>query len=100
MLEKHIERRCCARVLDELGVVSVKLVTPGSTGYPDKMFLIPGGKPLLIEFKAPGESPGPKQLHIHARLKQLGYHVEVHDDEEAAFQSVQRALLESGLGIG
>lgn len=99
MLEKHIERRCCARVLDELGVVSVKLVTPGATGYPDRMFLIPGGSILMIEFKAPGESPRPKQLHIHARLKQLGFRVEVHDDEEAAFESVKR-LLDSGLGIG
>jgi len=92
MLEKHIERSTCERVLVELGVASAKLTTPGRRGFPDRIFWIPGGKPLMIEFKRPGEEPRPLQSHIHALLKQLGYHVEVHDDEEAAFKSVEQAL--------
>lgn len=92
MLEKHIESNTCERVLHELGVTSAKLTTPGRRGIPDRIFWLPGGKPLLIEFKRPGEQPRPLQSHIHALLKQLGYHVEVHDNEAEAFESVRRAL--------
>jgi len=98
MLEKRIETNTCERVLHELGVASAKLATPGRRGIPDRIFWVPGGRPLLIEFKRPGEEPRPLQSHIHALLKQLGYLVEVHDNEDEAFESVKK-LLDSGLGI-
>ena len=92
MLEKRIETNTCERVLHELGVASAKLATPGRRGIPDRIFWLPGGIPLMIEFKRPGEEPRPLQSHIHALLKQLGYLVEVHDNEDEAFESVRRTL--------
>ncbi len=92
MLESKIERDACRAVLDELGVASTKLVTPGQRGFPDRIFWIPGGKPLLIEFKRPGEEPRKLQSHIHKMLSMLGYSVEVHDDIDAAVASVRKAL--------
>lgn len=93
--ESTIERRACQRVLKELGVRSVKFVTPGDTGYPDRIFWIPGGKPLFIEFKVPGAEPRPKQIYIHELLRKLGYQVEVCDNEEDTVKIVKAATLEA-----
>jgi hypothetical protein len=92
MLEKKIERKVCKTVLDVLGVASCKLTTPGKAGYPDRMFFIPGGRPLFIEFKRPGETPEPLQVLIHHMLRALGYDVEVHDDHDSAVSAVRAAL--------
>ena len=91
-VEAYIEQKVCSRALTELGLMGTKLVTPGRRGSPDRIFWLPGGKPLLIEFKRPGEQPDPFQAHIHAHLKLLGYIIEVHDDADTAFQSVAAHL--------
>ena len=92
MLEKTVEREVCRRALLELGVSNMKLAAQGQRGWPDRLFLIPGGRPLLIEFKAPGEEPRPDQEGCIKILKLLGYAVEVHDDEHAAMLSIRKAL--------
>jgi hypothetical protein len=86
--ETKIENKAVELVYKYLGIKGTKLTTPGATGYPDRIFWVPGGKPLLIEFKAPGEKSRPKQRQIHKELKSLGYRVEVHDNEVTAFQAV------------
>lgn len=92
ILESKIERDAVELVWRHLGIVGSKLVTPGDTGYPDRIFWLPAGKPLLIEFKKPGEEPEPKQEYIHDQLRKLGYIVEVHDNAVRAFQAVIQAL--------
>lgn len=89
-LESSIERRACERVLAEYGVANTKLVK--ATGYPDRLFWVPGGRPLLIEFKRLNEAPRKYQKYIHANLRELGYDVEVHDTIEGAVEAVRRAL--------
>jgi hypothetical protein len=95
VLESQIERAACEKIRDKLGITCIKLVTPGATGYPDRLFWIPGGKPLLIEFKRPGEPPDPIQIHIHAQLRDLGYYVIVCDSVESAMHVVQNALTQA-----
>jgi hypothetical protein len=51
-----------------------------ATGWPDVLFLIPGGKPLFIEFKAPGKTPNPVQLTKKRILLELNYAWSVCDD--------------------
>ena len=92
MKESKIERDACRLVMQNLGIKGSKLVTPGDTGFPDRIFWIPGGRPLMIEFKRPGEEPSPKQEYIHGQLRQLGYKVEVHDNAIRAFQAVIDAV--------
>ncbi len=54
---------------------------PGiQTGWPDDLFLIEGGRPFFIEFKAPGKEPTPKQADKLAILLKLGYSWVVFDD--------------------
>jgi len=91
MRESKIERRVCRDAKRLLGVVSEKFKAINN-GYPDRIFLIPGGKPLFIEFKAPGEEPDPLQLYRHEVLRELGYQVEVHDDYQTAFQAISDAV--------
>ena len=90
--ESKIERAACRLIWTHLGIKGSKLVTPGDTGYPDRIFWVPGGKPVMIEFKRPGELPTPKQLYIHNQLRALGYTVEVHSNEIRAFQAIIDAV--------
>ena len=73
------------------GIESIKLQAPygrGETSYPDRQFFVPGGRPLLIEFKRPGDDPDPKQEYIHGLLRTLGYDVQVHDNRETALEAI------------
>ena len=45
----------------------------GTSGWPDRIVLLPDGKFGFVEVKAPGEEPRPLQLHRHKQLRQLGY---------------------------
>jgi hypothetical protein len=87
--EAKIERRVCERAFNELGVDNFKW---GVDGWPDRVYLMPGGRPFLIEFKRPGESLRPRQEFRIECLKLWGYNVEVHDDADRAFQAITRAL--------
>lgn len=94
--ETAIERAVVHKAAKELGVFSTKMGTTGSTGWPDRIFFIPGGRPLMIEFKRPGGKMTEKQKWVHERLRWLGYDVEVHDDTTKALQTInyykQRAV--------
>jgi hypothetical protein len=91
-LENDIEIEAVDLVWKYLGIKGSKLKVVGDTGYPDRIFWMPGGRPLLIEFKKPGEEPRPKQLKIHRQLRKLGYQVEVHDNAIEAFQAVIKTV--------
>lgn len=45
------------------------------SGIPDRVFFIPGGKPLIVEFKKRAEKPDPLQDWYLKRLLDDGYHV-------------------------
>lgn len=91
-LESVIEKKACDLIAKHLGVVGSKLKIDGDNGYPDRIFWLPGGRVVLIEFKAPGGSPRPKQLKIHETLRDLGFRVEVCDNELDAFETIIEAL--------
>lgn len=90
--ETKIELNACRLIYENLGIEGGKLKIIGNNGYPDRIFWLPGGKPLLIEFKQPGEIPEPKQQEIHDLLKGLGYNVQVHTSDVDALQAVIEAL--------
>ena len=92
ILESSIERKVCKWAEDERGIRNIKVKADGKRGYPDRLFFIPGGKPLFIEFKKPGEVAGPLQKYIHRILRKLGYEVKVCDSEEKAKKEITRVL--------
>lgn len=77
--ESAIERTACRKVRETYGVSSIKLLSQGSTGLPDRLFLVPGGRPLFIEFKRPGGELSAKQQYVCGCLRELGYRVNVCD---------------------
>ena len=81
MREKDIEQKLVADVKSRGGMCP-KWVSPGLSGVPDRIVLMPGGRIGFIEAKAPGEKPGKLQVAMHRRLRGLGFRVYVLDDPE------------------
>ncbi len=78
----------------KMGIYSIRMYFgPGvSRGWPDDLFLIPGGKPLFIEFKAAGKKATPLQLRKIAVLEGLGYNVCVCDNSDEATRALTQAI--------
>jgi len=72
--------------------LTYKMAATYTRDWPDRMFFIPGGRPLLIEFKKPGAEPTPKQAARIKELRELGYDVEVCDSKEQGIACVQSRL--------
>jgi tRNA U54 and U55 pseudouridine synthase Pus10 len=70
----------------------IKLQGAGNKSLPDRMFLLGGGRPFLIEFKKPGEKPTKLQEFTHAELWAMGYDVEVHSTRQGAIDAIKQRL--------
>lgn len=92
MIEAKIEQAACRKIKDTYNVKSIKLTPTQSTGYPDRIFFLTGGRPLLIEFKRPGEKPRPKQAYVLNELGRLGYLVTVCTSVRGACRAVDDAI--------
>jgi hypothetical protein len=62
------------------------------TGWPDLCVLIPGGKPLFMELKAPGKKTTARQLYKIRQLAEAGYDVEVHDQSDTAIRAISQRM--------
>ena len=60
MREKMIETRL-VKAVKKSGGICPKFVSPGTDGMPDRLVLMPAGRPGFVEVKAPGKKPGPLQ---------------------------------------
>ena len=74
MLEKEIEKKLKDKV-KEMGGLCLKWESPGYTGVPDRMILLPGGRIYFVELKAPGKKERPRQRYVQAILQRLGFTV-------------------------
>lgn len=81
MRESYIEKRFCEEA-KKRGMWAVKFVSPGLSGVPDRIVLIPGGRAAFVELKAPGEVLRPIQERRKKQLETLGFTVYVVDDTE------------------
>jgi len=71
MLEKQLKKKLKTEV-EKLGGLCLKLVTPGFTGIPDRLVIMPGGNNYFIEMKAPGGELSERQKTVTDMLKSLG----------------------------
>lgn len=80
--EKALESRCVAWARDR-GVQVGKLSE--CVGLPDRIFFVPGGRPLVPEFKDPGGQgePSPAQIWHIKRLREQGYEASLVEDWDA-----------------
>ncbi len=89
MLESQIEKNLCTRVkLLGKGVLCLKFVSPGCTGVPDRIILLPGGKVIFVELKRPKKKERVRQLYIQERLRDLGFPVYSSVDSDAKIDEV------------
>lgn len=59
-----------------LGIPVLKVNPLWAAGWPDRVFFVPGGRPLIIEFKRGEDSKlRAKQKEVIGKLEKLGYEV-------------------------
>jgi hypothetical protein len=83
VLEKEIEQALVKRV-KELGGLCEKFTSPGRRAVPDRIVMLPGGRIVFVECKAPGKKPTELQSRDHERRRALGFEVVVIDDLDRA----------------
>ena len=72
-LEKEVEAYLVKRVKD-MGGQCLKWTSPGTTGLPDRIVLLPGGRVLFVELKRPkGSKVGKLQTYWKLVLQRLGF---------------------------
>lgn len=81
MRESTVEKRLTVEA-KKRGGMSVKFVSPGLDGVPDRLVLLPGGKVAFVELKAPGKKMRPLQVYRAKQLTALGFRVYCADRKE------------------
>ena len=76
--EKLLERKLVKEV-QRLGGWSIKILSIHVSGLPDRICLLPGGHIFFAEIKTTGRKPTKIQLHVHKRIRKLGFQVEIVD---------------------
>ncbi len=93
--ERDVERALSAQVR-KAGGLCLKFVSPGWSGAPDRLCLLPKGKMVFVEVKRPGGKPRPLQIKRARQLRELGFDVMVVDGKEG----IERMLAKHGGGEG
>lgn len=76
-IEKHLRVE-----VKKAGGTAYKFMSPGRKAVPDRLVLLPGGRVVFVECKAPGELPRADQVREHNRLRGLGFKVVVLDSKD------------------
>jgi hypothetical protein len=79
--ESKIEKKLKKQV-ESIGGKALKFVSPGVSGVPDRIVLLPGGRIIFIELKAPGKKTSAIQNYRAKELRTLGFRVECIDSIE------------------
>ena len=91
MLESGLEQSL-TRAVKQMGGRAFKWVSPGETGVPDRIVILPGGYVIFVELKRPGRVDGrsPRQKKIFRVLSALGCEVWLINDLDDFKTKVRR----------
>lgn len=78
ILEKEVEKYL-VQYAHKNDILTYKLVSPGNSGVPDRIFVNRGGMVRFVEVKAPGKKPRPLQQSVFAKLANHGQPVLIID---------------------
>jgi ribosomal protein S6 len=90
MRETVVEKRFCKAVKDH-GGRAVKWSSPGNRGVPDRIVLLPNGRTVYVELKAPGKPLAPLQAKWAVDLRNMGhmvYKIDCHADTDSFIAEV------------
>lgn len=91
MRESTLERRL-VREVERIGGRAPKWTSPGNRGVPDRLVILPGGRTVYVEMKAPGKPLEPLQEKWARTLRKLGhevYKIDSLDDIDQFIQEVR-----------
>ena len=77
MREKDIEQKLVKEVRLRGGLC--EKWNSGTSGWPDRIVILPYGRVGFVEVKAPGKEPRTLQIHRHEQLRQMGFRVFILD---------------------
>lgn len=92
MRERNIEA-CLRDSVKKVGGIAYKWVSPGNNGVPDRIVIIPGGRIIFVELKAPGKKPTALQQVQHDKLRALGCDVRVIDSRESVDNLIKELII-------
>lgn len=78
ILEKEVEKYL-VQYAHKNDILTYKLVSPGNSGVPDRIFVNRDGTVRFVEVKAPGKKPRPLQQSVFAKLANHGQPVLIID---------------------
>lgn len=96
--ESRIEKEVCDHAR-KLGCLVYKFTSPGKRGVPDRMFILPLGTAVFIEFKAPGKKMTPLQERETFMLIQRGMRVMMCDNTDNGKRWIGERISDEGGGV-
>lgn len=94
MRERNIEVYLRDRI-KSAGGLALKWVSPGNSGVPDRIVIMPGGRIVFVELKAPGKKPTELQKYQQERLRALGCDVRVIDSREGVDELIKELTIDA-----
>ena len=88
MSERELEKMFRLAV-KAAGGCAYKFVSPGMSGVPDRLGVLPDNCIGFVELKAPGKKSRPEQCYQQRRLENMGCYVAVLDDPDRIEQIIQ-----------
>lgn len=76
MREKFVEQKLI-RLVEKMGGLAIKFVSPQSVGWPDRIVLLPGGKIIFVEVKQTTGRLSKMQEYRLKQLEKLGFETHV-----------------------
>ncbi|EMF0257289.1 VRR-NUC domain-containing protein [Enterococcus pseudoavium] len=89
MRERQVEM-ALVKAVKARGGICPKFVSPGLSGVPDRLVLMPNGKMGFVEAKAPTKKPRALQLYRMKQFKDLGFKCFILDDVEQIPALIER----------
>lgn len=84
LIEQHLRNQ-----IKNLGGIAFKFVSPGNAGVPDRIILLPTGRVVFVELKAPGKKSTALQTLQQERIENLGFQVLILDSKEQVDEFVR-----------
>jgi hypothetical protein len=91
MTEKEIEIYLARKIKNKKGI-AYKFTSPGNSGVPDRLCLLPNGKIFFVELKSPGKKPRALQVNQITKITKLGQRVYVLDSKEKVDEVLETEL--------
>nr|DAI53937.1 MAG TPA: Nuclease [Caudoviricetes sp.] len=91
MSEKEIENHLVRKIKNKKGI-AYKFTSPGNSGVPDRLCLLPNGKIFFVELKSPGKKPRALQVNQITKITKLGQRVYVLDSKEKVDEVLETEL--------